>query len=230
MRKILFTVVLAPSVMLLAGCNFLQTQDAEKSDTGTETTVMADAGQKTVELSKVPLPCSKEMLSAAWKRIGCIDGKRGKELDYGQNSPTLFLSTNLDGDSCPEILLRGEPPHAAIFSFLNDSLQLVTFVNHRQLGISIVPEGVIVRSGSREDGSIFSEFIKLKKSEIAASGEMHETFSIKDGKMVSAGIQYMLLRDTSLVKVSREEYEKVASSQAATYIDEIDGWEDFRKP
>jgi hypothetical protein len=39
-----------------------------------------------------------------------------------------------------------------------------------------------------------------------------------------------LRRDTATVKVSKEEYEKVAPKKNGTYLEDIDGWEDFRKP
>ena len=230
MRKILSTIVLASAAMLPTGCGSSQTQDNEENKTETEASIMTEEGLETVELSKVSLPCSKEKLSAAWKQIGSIEGKRGKALDYKQNPPILFISSDLDGDQMPEILLRGESPYAAIFTFVKDSLQLVTFVNYSRIGLSVTSDGFIVRSGSSHDGSFSSEFIKLKDSKIAASGEAHEMFSIQDNKMVSAGMKYMLRRDTALVEVSKEEYEQVAPSQGGAYLEDIEGWEDFRKP
>ena len=230
MRKFLSTIVLASMALLPTSCGSSQKQDAEKGDAETEAGIMTDEDLKAVELSKVPLPCSKEKLSAAWKQIGSIEGKRGKVLDYRQNPPTLFISTDLDGDKSPEVLLRGEPPYAAIYTYAKDSLQLLTFVDHLRLGLSITPDGIIIRNGSSRDGSFFSEFIKLENGKIVARGEAHETFSIQGNEMVSTGIQYMLRRDTSLVKVSKEEYEQVAPSQEGTYFEDIDGWEDFRKP
>ena len=40
----------------------------------------------------------------------------------------------------------------------------------------------------------------------------------------------MLQNDSTITKVSKEEYQKVAPTQTGTYIEDIDGWEDFRKP
>ena len=80
------------------------------------------------------------------------------------------------------------------------------------------------------NGSSVSEFIRLEESKIAASGAIRETFVIKDGSMTSGGMKYMLKNDSALVEVSKDEYLKVAPQQEGTYLDEIDGWEDFRKP
>ncbi len=230
MRKILSTIVLASAAFLPTGCGSSQTQDAEKNDAETGAIIQTDEGLEMVELSKVPLPCTKEKIYAAWKQIGRIEGKKGKMLDYGQTPLTLFISTDLDGDETPEILLRGEAPCAAIFTYAKDSLQLITFVDHPRLGLGVTPDGYIMRSGSNRDGSFFSEFIKLDKGKVVAAGEAHETFSIQNNEMVSTGTEYALRRDTATVKVSKEEYEKVAPKKNGTYLEDIDGWEDFRKP
>ena len=230
MRKILPTIVLASAAFLPMGCGSSQTQDAEKSDAETEANILTDEGLEMVELSKVPLPCTKEKLYAAWKRIGRFEGKRGQMIDYSQAPLTLFISTDLDGDETPEILMRGEAPYAAIFTYAKDSLQLVAFVDHPRLGLGVTPDGYIMRSGSNRDGSFFSEFIKLDKGKVVAAGEAHETFSIQNNEMVSTGTEYALRRDTATVKVSKEEYEKIAPKKNGTYLEDIDGWEDFRKP
>ena len=99
-----------------------------------------------------------------------------------------------------------------------------------QTGISITQDGVIVRSGSNRDGSFISQFIRLKNSQTAATGATVETFTIKNNEVVSEGIEYMLQNDSTITKVSKEEYQKVAPTQTGTYIEDIDGWEDFRKP
>ena len=52
----------------------------------------------------------------------------------------------------------------------------------------------------------------------------------KGGTMVSEGKQYQLLADTGYVQVSREEYEQVAPQSEGTFIEDIEGWDDFRKP
>ena len=230
MRKILSTIALASAFLLPTGCGSSQAEDAEKTDAEAEENIMTDEGLEVTELSKVSLPCSKEALSAAWKQIGTVEVKRGKALDYRHNTPSFYISTDLDGDKCPEILLRGEPPYAAIFTYAKDSLHLITFVDFAQIGLSITQDGDIIRSGSNRDGSFCSEFIKLKNSKIAITGETCESFSIQNNEMVSDGIQYMLQNESGLVKVSKEEYQKVAPKQAGTYIEDIDGWEDFRKP
>lgn len=230
MRKILSTIILVSAAMLPTGCGSSQTDDAENSGAETEDSIMPDDDLEVTELDKVPLPCTKEALSAAWKQIGTVDIKKGKSLDYKQNTPSLFISTDLDDDKHPEILLRGEQPYAAIFTFVKDSLHLITFVDHPQTGISITQDGVIVRSGSNRDGSFISQFIRLKNSQTAATGATVETFTIKNNEVVSEGIEYMLQNDSAITKVSKEEYQKVAPTQTGTYIEDIDGWEDFRKP
>ena len=151
MRKILSTIVLASAAFLPIGCGSSQTQDAEKNDAETGAIIQTEEGLEMVELSKVPLPCTKEKIYAAWKQIGRIEGKKGKMLDYRQTPLTLFISTDLDGDETPEILLRGEAPYAAIFTYAKDSLQLITFVDHPRLGLGVTPDGYIMRSGSNRD-------------------------------------------------------------------------------
>lgn len=230
MRKILSTIVLASMALLPVGCGSSQAENAENGDAEAEENVMKDEGLEITELSKLPLPCSKEVLSAAWKQIGAIEVKKGKTLDYRVNTPSFYISTDLDGDKSPEILLRGVQPYAAIFTYAKDSLSLITFVNQPRMGLSITQDGVIIRSGTSHDGSYLAEFIRLDKSTIAYTGRSSETFSIQDNQVVSNGTQYMLKNDTTMIQVSKEEYQKVAPLQNGTYIEDIDGWEDFRKP
>ena len=176
------------------------------------------------------LPCAKDSLYNEWKQIGVIELQRKKTLDYKQHTPLLYLSTDLDDDGNPEVLLRGEPPYAAIYTFIKDSLKLLTYVDQAEMGLAITPDGTIIRNGMGSNGSSVSEFIRLEESKIAASGAIRETFVIKDGSMTSGGMKYMLKNDSTLVEVSKDEYLKVAPQQEGTYLDEIDGWEDFRKP
>ena len=98
------------------------------------------------------------------------------------------------------------------------------------MGLAITQDGAIIRNGIGFNGSSVSEFIKLENSTIAASGAARETFVIKDGKMVSGSTKYMLQNDSTTVEVKKEEYQRVAPQQDGTYLEEIDGWEDFRKP
>lgn len=230
MRRILSTIVLASAALLLASCGSSQTKKSEKNGTEAEAGIMTDESHVYTELKKMPLPCSKELLYAAWKQIGENEASRGKALDYRQNSPVFFISTDLDEDGNPEVLLRSEPPYAAIFTFLQDSLQLITYVEHPQVGLGITPDGCIVRNGTGGGNAYFSEFIRLENSEVAAKGMTRETFSIQDNAMRSDGTEYMLQTDTAKAKVSKEEYQKVAPAQSGTYLEDIEGWEDFRKP
>lgn len=230
MRKILSTLVLS-AALLPMGCDSSQTKDDQKNDADTTTSIMTEEGLEYRELAKKPLPCSKEKLSAAWKQLdGGTDAPKGKALNYKEHLPVFYFSTDLDGDECPEILVRSDAPYAAIYSYVKDSLQLITFVDHAQIGLGITPEGVIVRSGSSRGGAFLSQFIKLENSRPAVTGESRETFSIQNNKMVSSDIQYFLKTDTAMVKVSKEEYLKVAPRLDATYLDDFDGWEDFRMP
>ena len=230
MRKTLFMICLAAFAMMTVGCDSSKTKDGKESKPEEEQAFADEADFEFTELKKVQLPCSKDSLYYAWKCIGVVDLQRKKTLDYKQHTPTLFLSTDLDDDGNPEVLLRGEPPYAAIYTFTKDSLHLVTFVNQAAMGLAITPDGTIIRNGIGTGGSTLSEFIRLEKSKEAASGAIRETFVIKDGTMVSGGMHYMLKNDTAMVEVSKEEYEKVAPQQAGTYLEDIDGWEDFRKP
>jgi len=229
MRKILSVMVFASALLTPSSCGLLQTNDAETNDADSVTSIMTDEGLEFTELKKVPLPCSKELLSAAWKHLNSAEPQRGKTLDYKQHTPVFFISTDLDGDDCPEILLRGEPPYAAIFTYFDDSLHLITHVDYSQIGLSITPDGAIIRSGNR-DGAFQSKFIVLKDSRIALTGESRETFSIQNNEMVSSGTEYMLQRDSEKQKVSKEEFLQAAPAIRGTYIEDIEGWEDFRKP
>jgi hypothetical protein len=215
---------------MMASCSSSKTKDGKENKSETEQMYVTEGDLEYTELQKVPLPCDKDKLYIAWKRIGVIDLQRKKTLDYESHTPTLFLSTDLDEDGNPEILLRSEPPYAAVYTCIKDSLHLITFVDQAKMGLAITQEGVILRNGISSNGSTFSEFIKLEKSQIAASGAVRETFVIKDGKMVSGDTQYMLKTDTAMTKVSKEEYQAVAPQHEGTFLEDIDGWEDFRKP
>lgn len=230
MRKILSSIFLASATLLLAGCDVSQTKDNEKKDDVSEPSIMTEEGLEYTELTKVPLPCSKELLYTAWKQIGIIETSRRKSLDYKQHTPTLFISADLDKDGSPEILLRGDEPYAAIFAYTQDSLQLITFVDNPHIGLGITPDGVILRNGTDHNGASFSHFIKLKDSQVATSGEIRETFVIEKNEMISGKVQYLLKTDSSTVKVTAEEYQQVAPEQNGTFLEDIDGWEDFRKP
>ena len=227
MRRILSSIFLTSIALFMASCGSSQTRNDENSS---EANIMNEEGLEYTELTKVPLPCSKEMLYTAWKQIGVIETSRRKSLDYKQHTPTLFISADLDKDGSPEILLRGEEPYAAIYTYLQDSLQLITFVDNPHIGLGITPDGVILRNGTDHSGASFSDFIKLKDSQVATSGGIRETFVIEKNEMISGKVQYFLKNDTSTVKVSAEEYKQVAPDQNGTFLEDIDGWEDFRKP
>lgn len=230
MRKILSTILLAAFAGMMIGCSFSKSKNGKGKGTETEQILVTEESVEYTELTKVPLPCPKEDLYTAWKQIGVIELQRRKSLDYKQHTPILFISTDLDEDGNPEVLLRGEPPYAAIYSFVKDSLRLITFADRAEMGLAITPDGTIIRNGMGSNGSSVSEFIRLEDSKIAASGAIRETFVIKDGSMTSGGMKYMLKNDSALVEVSKDEYLKVAPQQEGTYLDELDGWEDFRKP
>ena len=226
MKKKLFTIFAAAACMLTAGCSSSETKDGQDP----EQTEMTEDGLEETELKKVPLPCDKEVLYAAWKRIGVIELARKKSLDYRQHTPLLYLSTDLDQDGNPEVLLRGEPPYAAIYTFVKDSLHLITFADHTDMGYAITPDGVILRNGIGAKGSSITEFIRLEKSQVAQTGAARETFVIEGNTMTSGGTQYMLQADTTMVEVAKDDYLKVAPASEGTYLEDIDGWEDFRKP
>lgn len=230
MRRILSSIFVASVTLFLTGCDFSQTNEDEKNGNNSEANIMTEEGLEYTELTKVPLPCSKELISTAWKQIGAIETSRRKSLDYKQHTPTLFISADLDKDGSPEILLRGEEPYAAIFAYNKDSLQLITFVNNPHIGLGITPDGVILRNGTDHNGTSFSHFIKLKNSKVAVSGEIRETFVIEKNEMISGEVQYFLKTNDTEVKVSAEEYKQVAPEQNGTFLEDIDGWEDFRKP
>ena len=230
MRKTLSTLVLASAALMLAGCGSSQTKDKEKDGAETETSIVSEESLEYTELTKAELPCSKEELSVAWKQIGVIEGLRKNALDYKQNAPTLFIASDLDKDGVPEIILRNEGTYAAIFSFAEDSLQIITFVDNPHIGLGITPDGAIMRSGTDRNGSSLTQFLQLEKSRLAASGEMRETFSIQDNEMVSNGTKYLLQTDSALVEVTKDEYKLAAPEQQGTFLEDIEGWEDFRKP
>ena len=230
MRKTLSTLILLSAALMLAGCDSSQKKDKAKDDAATETSIVTEESMEYTELTKAELPCSKEELSVAWKQIGVIEGLRKKALDYKQNAPTLFIASDLDKDGSPEVLLRNEGTYAAIFSFAEDSLQLITYVDNPHIGLGITPDGAIMRSGTDRNGSSVTQFIKLENSQIAAAGETRETFSIQGNEMVSNGTKYVLQTDSALVEVSKDEYKLVAPEQQGTFLEDIEGWEDFRKP
>ena len=230
MRKILLGLFVASSAFLATSCGSSEEKDGEKNENDSITSIITEADIEYTELAKVPLPCSKELLYTAWKQIGVIEGIRKKALDYRQHTPALFLSTDLDEDGNSEILLRGDPPYAAIFSYVKDSLQLITFADKAETGLGITPDGVIMRSSTDHDGSLVSQFIRLKDSKIDAFGAIRETFTIKGGAMVSNGMKYLLQTDSAMVEVSKDAYQEVAPQQEGTFLEDIDGWEDFRKP
>ena len=230
MRKVLSTIVLASASFALTGCDLMQTKNNDKGDAETETSIVAGESLEDIELTKLELPCSKEVLYAAWKQIGTIEVTKRKNLDYKQNTPALFFATDLNNDGATEVLLRGESPYAAIFTYANDSLQLVTFVNSPQVGLSIAANGTILRSGTAGDGSFVTQFICLNDSTKYARGEAHEKFVIQDNEVVSSGTKYWLQTDSAMVEVSKEVYLKAAPHQEGIYLEDIDGWEDFRKP
>ena len=230
MKRILSIIFLASATVFLASCDLSQIKGGEKDGNDSEANIITEEGLEYTELTKVPLPCSKEMLSSAWKKIGTIEISRRKSLDYKQHTPTLFIAADLDKDGSPEILLRGEEPYAAIFAYTGDSLQLITFVNNPHIGLGITPDGTILRNGTNHDGASFSHFIKLKDSQATVSGEIRETFAIEKNEMISGGVQYFLKTNDTTVKVSAEEYKQVAPDQNGTFLEDIDGWEDFRKP
>ena len=230
MRKPLFTICLATLALMMTSCDSKKKTDSKKNESQTEQTFVIEEDTEFTELTKADLPCSKEELYIAWKQIGVVDTQKKKNLDYRQHTPALFISTDLDKDGVAEVLLRGEPPYAAIFTFKKDSVHLITFVDHREMGLAITPDGTIMRNGIGSKGSSISEFFKLENSEIAASGLIRESFDIKEGQVVSGGTQFMLKTDTALVEVSKEEYFQVAPQQSGTYLEDIEGWDDFRKP
>ncbi|MBP5392607.1 MAG: hypothetical protein J6Y59_02175 [Bacteroidaceae bacterium] len=230
MRKILSTIILAAFAGMMIGCSFSKSKGSKGKGAEAEQMTVTEESMEYTELTKVPLPCPKEDLYTAWKQIGVVELQRKKSLDYKQHTPVLFISADLDEDGNPEVLLRGEPPYAAIYSFVKDSLHLITFADRAELGLAITPDGTIIRNGIGSNSSSISEFIRLENSKIAASGAIRETFVIKDGAMTSGGTKYMLQTDSALVEVSKDEYLQVAPQQVGTYLDEIEGWEDFRKP
>ena len=228
MKRILSSIFLVSATLFLTNCGSSKTKDNEKN--GNEASIITEEDLEYTELTKVPLPCSKEMLYTAWKQIGVIEVSRRKSLDYKQHTPTLFISADLDKDGSPEIILRGEEPYAAIYAYTQDTLQLITFVDNPHIGLAITQEGDIMRNGTDHDGASISHFIKLKDSQIAVSGEMRETFVIEKNEMISGKVQYLLKADSGMVKITADEYQQVAPEQNGTFLEDIDGWEDFRKP
>ena len=87
--------------MFLTSCSSSDKKSGKQSEQETEQTLALDESPIYTELTKVPLPCSKDSLYYAWKEIGVIDAAKKKSLDYRQHTPTLFISTDLDGDGNP---------------------------------------------------------------------------------------------------------------------------------
>ena len=230
MKLVHASVIFATAALIMTGCDVKQANDNENADPAEEETLMPDDGFTFVELAPKPLPCTKEALQAAWKQIGTVERPHTKTIDYRQNSPTLFISTDLDKDGNTEVLLRGAEPYAAIFSFVGDTLHLITFVDQFKMGLGITSDGVIMRSGASSKGDYMMQFIKLKNSVTAVSGAVKEAFSLKGKEMVSEGMHYMLQADSVLNEVTKEEFEQVLPNQEATYFENLEGWEDFRKP
>lgn len=230
MRRILSGLIVAWAAVMLAGCGSSEKKNAGKSRNDSIASIVVSEDIEYTELTKISLPCSKELLSAAWKQIGSVDEKRKKILNYRQYPPIFFISTDLDGDGNCEILMRGQQPYAAIFAYLGDSLHLITYADTADMGLGITPDGAIVRSSTERGGTATMQFIRLKDSKVNASGLTRETFVIKNGAMSSEGVTYMLQADTAMVEVSRDEYQQVAPRQEGTFLEDIDGWEDFRKP
>ena len=230
MGKILSTILLGTLALLMTGCSKKESKDGKKSGQDAGQSFVTEESMEYVELKKVPLPCDKDLLYNAWKQIGVIELQRKKMLDYRANTPTLYISTDLDEDGNTDVLLRGVPPYAAIYTCIGDSVKLITCVEQSRQGLAITPEGIILRNGVAADGSTVSEFIRLENGEVTARGSVNETFTIENNTMVSAGKQYSLFVDSAMVKVSKDEYEKVAPQQNGTYLEDIDGWEDFRTP
>ena len=230
MKLVYASVILATAALFMAGCDAKQATDKEKTEITEEESLMQDDGFNFVELAQKPLPCSKETLQAAWKKIGTVEKPHTKTIDYRQNTPTLFISTDLDKDGNTEVLLRGKEPYAAIFSFVDDSLHLITFVDQFKMGLGITSDGVIMRSGASSKGDYMMQFIKLENSQIAAAGAAKESFSLQGSEMVSDGMHYLLQVDSALVEVTKDKYEQVIPNQEATYFEDLEGWEDFRKP
>lgn len=230
MKLVHASVIFATAALIMTGCDVKQANDNENANPAEEETLMPDDGFTFVELAPRPLPCTKEALQAAWKQIGTVERPHTKTIDYRQNSPTLFISTDLDKDGNTEVLLRGAEPYAAIFSFVGDTLHLITFVDQFKMGLGITSDGVIMRSGASSKGDYMMQFIKLKNSVTAVSGAVKEAFSLKGKEMVSEGMHYMLQADSVLNEVTKEEFEQILPNQEATYFENLEGWEDFRKP
>jgi len=230
MRRIFTTVIITSLALVIGSCGFKQNKDNKKGGQEGGQALVIEDGEEFTELTKMPLPCSKETLYAAWKQIKCDEVSRKKALDYEEHSPIFFIAADLDGDGKAEVLLRGEAPYAAIYSYVNDSLHLITHVERAEIGLAITPDGDIIRNSAGNTGAAVSEFIRLKDSQIAHQGAVRETFTVKDNALVSESTKYLLQNDTALVEVSKEAYQKVAPAKEGTYLEEIDGWDDFRKP
>ena len=105
MKLVHTSVIFATAALLMAGCDLKQANDKENTEPTEEETLMAEEGFTFVELVPKPLPCSKEAIQAAWKQIGTVERPHTKTIDYRQNTPTLFISTDLDKDGTSEVWL-----------------------------------------------------------------------------------------------------------------------------
>ena len=93
MRRHLIMIFLATTAMFLTSCSSSDKKSGKQSEQETEQTLALDESPIYTELTKVPLPCSKDSLYYAWKEIGVIDVAKKKSLDYRQHTPTLFISS-----------------------------------------------------------------------------------------------------------------------------------------
>lgn len=229
MKRNLFSIILLGAACTLTGCGNAQTEEEQAGQADLTEVVTVDESRQ-VTLAKTPLPCSKEVLLAAWKKIPDSQQEQRKPLCYKEHTPLHFISADLDGDGTTEVLLRGETPYAAIFACKGDSLQFLACVENDRMGLGITPEGCIVRSMNDRNGNTVTEFIILKDSRIAISGRCMESFEIQDRKFESNGMRYQLRRDSVMQEVGKEEFLQAAPALDATYFDALEGWEDFRKP
>ena len=229
MKKLHIYTVFATAALLLAGCGQQGGEgDKQADDAVSQDTIMV-AEMTSMELNVLPLPCSKEKISEAWKNIGEDDKSVAKEMDYRHSNPTFFISADLDGDELPEVILHGDAAHAAVLSYANDTLTTIAYVAHPQLGIALAEGGFVVRSGNIAPDVLLTEFVRLEKSQIVDAGMSAEKFNVKNKKFVSAGMRYQLKQGEEMVEVKKDEFLQRAPGNL-TYLDALEGWEDFRKP
>lgn len=229
MKRTHFSIILLAAAYTLAGCGNAKTEE-DQADQVDLTEIVAVEDSREVSLVKAPLPCKKEELLTAWKKIPASEQEGGKPLCYKEHTPLYFISTDLDGDGTTEVLMRGEDSYAAIFSCKGDSLHLLTHVENSRMGLGITQEGCIIRSMNDRKGNAVTEFITLQDSRVAVAGRYIESFEIQNKKFESGGIHYQLLRDAEMQEVGKEEFLQAAPALDATYFDALEDWEDFRKP